>query len=369
MKLHIYAANLHGGGAVVGAASLIDTLVQQRLDDELSDISEMTFEVSSRVKRELLSPRVDQELRGVRWIVTDDRASSALHRRSDASDVRLVVRGPDYRRRSAAIEVLGFADGNTVRHHAAPDRPSRRFSWREAKRTYKRRRLAMYDAFVVQTPSMSEALSSLVAPRPVALIPNAVSRIFYDPSRWAELQLPPRVPGEIRLFYPARGYAHKNHRFIPAVADQVAQQSGRVLRVVTTLRDDELHALFPAIPSSIINVGELMAAQCPTAYRATDGLFFPSCSETFSISPLEAVVMKRPVVAARFDFSTTMLGERATYYSPDSPREAARAVLRIVESGKGRSGSGDGGCFEDPLLLTPHEQAQAYVKVLRSLVP
>jgi hypothetical protein len=191
--------------------------------------------------------------------------------------------------------------------------------------------LREYDGFVVQTEEMAGALSRRVNV-PIWVVANRPADLFRSTSMWSPVELPPRLAGESRLFYPARGYPHKNHKFIPIVCAEFARRTGRSLRVVTTLTVEEVKRLFGAEPECLLNVGEVTVAQCATLYSKTDGLFFPSLNETSSSAPLEAMAMGRPVVASDLDFAVSATEGNGFHYRVHDAAQAA-AMIELATSG------------------------------------
>jgi hypothetical protein len=227
--------------------------------------------------------------------------------------------------------------------------------------------LKKYDAYVVQTLDMARMLRNVIGPQPVWVVPNSLSRAFFDSDLQMPSNLPPRRPGEVRLFYPARGYPHKNHSFLPTVVAAFEDRFDIPLRIVVTLREGEFARTFGQDPHGIINIGEVDTPRCPDLYRQTDGLLFPSLNETFSASPLEAAFMRRPIIAPRLPFMVAMTEGFASYYDVDDPVDAAQAILAATTAGDSSRGSLDAAFRWAKALPTPGEQAKVYLKILHNL--
>ena len=295
-----------------------------------------------------MSPRVAEEIDDLDLIRGLDRVDIAISSsRIDLKgllwsrpdfDVRFTIFGPEYLGRKAAHEVVGFADGTIIRAWHSPERGTKERTLplplrSRIKGGVKRMLLARnYDTYVVQTSEMADSLSSLVPSCPVHVVPNVVSGVFTDPTRWTYAPLPDRQPQEIRLFYPARGYVQKNHSYLPLVSRAFEETFGIPLTFVTTLRLAEVQRIFPDPEPCIINVGEISRGQCAYLYGKTDALFFPSLNETFSSSPIEAITIGKPVIAMDLPFMNEMLGGNCWYVPPENAQLAAEVLWSVFNN-------------------------------------
>jgi glycosyltransferase involved in cell wall biosynthesis len=65
-------------------------------------------------------------------------------------------------------------------------------------------------------------------------------------------------------------------------------------------------------------------------YVNTDGLVFPSLNETSSSAPLEAMSLRRPVIATDAEFMRRMTAGKAFYVDFGHPLDTANAVDRAT---------------------------------------
>ena len=122
----------------------------------------------------------------------------------------------------------------------------------------KRRRLRGYQGFFAQTERMASYLRGRFPDRPTWIVPNSPSELFRtDASQQSIDHVDSR---RVTLIYPARGYPHKNHRMIPEVTRSLKARHGITLRVLCTLRPDEVeHLGFGGIDGSGLLSG---SSQC-----------------------------------------------------------------------------------------------------------
>ena len=136
---------------------------------------------------------------------------------------------------------------------------------------------------------------------------------------------PTDVP--LRLFYPAAGYDHKNHRLLGEMAALPAVEGFDEL--VITLRPEEASVVDAGIPW-IRNVGRLDPEACLAAYAEVDALFFPSTAESYGLPLVEAMVLGLPVVCADLPYARWLCEDQAIYFDPRDPAAAWRAVTQLV---------------------------------------
>lgn len=333
MRIEFYAGNIHSGGAVGVAAALIPALVRKTLEAPVVDHA--TFVLSSEVAREVGDELGKANTNRCTITIRDDRPRLRSRRVSNAKvDARLSIFGPTHVRVDAPVEITGFADGSLIpatyeaESRARLARSSRRASNRviDAVKLWKLRK---YNAYIVQTEVMAHALSRHVS-GPVWVVENVIAPTFRSPESWIPVDLPSRDSHEDRLFYPAKGYPHKNHKFIPVVCDAYQREYGRRLRVVTTLTPGELSEIERGSDECFINVGPISQAECAALYRDTDGLLFPSLNETSSSAPLEAMLMGRPVISTSLDFMMGATQGDGFYFTVGDVDGAVKAIQEAL---------------------------------------
>lgn len=332
MKILISAANLRNGGAVTVASALLDAIIGVSCNHGFDWISHLSIDVSQQVAlnmrinvSEVCSPEIDLRVKDVQILRQWVRPHNDWH------DVRLTIFGPEYGPRKAKFEVVGFADGSLIPVEETPIQSSAGLSvGSPLKKKIKLLAMRRYDAYVVQTEDMALALARHVQ-QPITVIPNVPAPIFNHSHRQTDSGLPIRRPGEIRLFYPARGYPHKNHKALESICDQFMTAYRVPLSIVTTLRAHEMRHLDLASSVNIINVGEVSTQRCASLYSNTDGLIFPSLNETASSAPLEAMAMGKPVFASDLPNIRKMTNNMGIYFDPFEPKSAAMAIHQLID--------------------------------------
>jgi hypothetical protein len=183
-------------------------------------------------------------------------------------------------------------------------------------------------AFIVQTEAMKNALAEtypaisarihvMAQPPPGWLLAAGLKRtgvVTHD------------APG-LKLFYPAAGYPHKNHRLL----SRVESGSGRPWPVssLTLTVEEDLH------PNPNIGwircVGRLKPEDVLSVYGTVDGLLFLSLSESFGFPLVEAMWVGLPIICPDLPYSRVLCGDQAIYFEPADIFSLKAAVIHLDE--------------------------------------
>src|SRR5690606_28113881 len=117
----------------------------------------------------------------------------------------------------------------------------------------------------------------------------------------------------IRLGYLSRAYMHKNLQIILPVAKALDDMTNTRFEFFVTLNESEWNGFSKEYRDVVKNIGPLSVAQCPSFYNLMDGVVFFSLLECFSATPLEALVMRKPLFASNKDFVRDVCADHATY--------------------------------------------------------
>jgi len=323
--LGVYAANIHDGGAVVGAASLVRDLIHlaRHEDPGLSSVRRLEILVSTQVARALTEEASLRPAR-VNLRIRDDSPTAGLLMSAPfpvtEADCVLVFRGPAYCRFRTAKLIMGFADNSTL----APVSGDGLRAW--LKRRTKIATLRRGDAFTVQTSDMRERLSDRLGrpERTISVIPNAL------PASPSPTPLPAlAATEEVPIAFPARGYPHKNHAVLSDVVSILATIGWKV-RIHVTLSETEWAALSGPVRAVCRNWGVLPPDRMGEIYASTHLTLFPSLNETFSLTPLESMGFGRAVVASDRSFVRDTVGQVPVYVEPTDPRSIAQGLASLL---------------------------------------
>lgn len=321
------ASNLHVGGGVQVAVSVLHELSKIVSHDQ--NVSAL---VSSEVDANLRAIDTDSskfrayrvlDVYGLKAIGTNARAILSLY------DVVFTIFGPLYALTRPRVHIVGFAQPwivypeNEIYNNVDwPVKVAMRLKYGIQRWFFRRS-----SHLVVELEHVKRELVRRlgITAQEVTVVHNAVSSIYADPAQWAEVEIGGRERG-LRLGFVGRDYPHKNLSVLPEVRQILLENYGMHANFFVTLTDDEWRLKPAEFKHAVINVGPLSTNQCPSFYFQMDGIIFPSLLECFSATPLEAMVMRRPVFASDRAFVRDVCGTHAHYFEPTDPPSIAQSI-------------------------------------------
>ena len=188
--------------------------------------------------------------------------------------------------------------------------------------------LGMVNAFIVQTESMRDGLvnSYPSIKNRIHIIPHPVPAWLLDSnSESRENKL--LQDRDLRLFYPAAVYPHKNHSLLNRIEEN-GSNPWPVESLLLTI-DDSMNPA-PQIPW-IHCVGLLAPSEMIRVYGDVDGLVFLSKQESLGFPLLEAMHLGLPVVCPDLPYARALCGDQAIYFDPDSIRSLRSAIIKLKD--------------------------------------
>ncbi len=158
----------------------------------------------------------------------------------------------------------------------------------------------------------------------VSVVHNCFSNVFLNPEQWQIFSLP--NSNRVKIGYLGRNYLHKNLEILPEVLFLLRDNYNMDVDFYVTLTDFEWESSSVIFRKSIINVGKLSIAQCPSYISQLDGVIFPSLLECFSATPLEALVMGKPVFLSNRHFNSDVVLDFGFYFDPLNPFQIAEVI-------------------------------------------
>lgn len=362
------AAGLHGGGAVQVATSFIDEI--SRLD--CSDL-EIGVLVSSEVHKNLseLGVAVDRfDMYRVFNVYGFKAFFSGISAFFYGKDVVFTIFGPTYYPICAKKRVVGFAQAWV----AYPDNEVYRLlpCWQRVSLRLKyfvqRLCFSYADKYIVELAHLKERIVSigLAHTADVAVVHNTLAKVYFQREKWKEPVLPVKtVPGVQRIGFVGSDYFHKNLGILPSVKQVLLREHGINADFLVTLTDKEWNDRDSEFQRAIINVGPLTMAQCPSFYQAVDGVIFPSLLESFSVTPLEAMAMRKPLFASDREFVREVCKQYPFYFDPLDAASVAASIAKYFERPQ---------LFEDRLaraqtlayeFSSARRRAEDYLRIIR----
>lgn len=327
MRVLVNAANLHRGGGVAVASSVIDSL--SRMPDLEEEI---TVLASTKVARNLAA--LESPVSSFTdYIVFDMVGFRALWSRLPVNprdyDAVLNVFGPVYSLALARGSVMGFAqpwiafpDSAAHRRLGLPRRVRV-----AAKNAVQKVFFSLARVLVVEQEAVRAALLSRrgLRSRPIAVVPNTVDSIFLDSRRWATVRLPDHG-GDLSLGVVAANHPHKNLAVFPEVRHILRTRHGIEASFFVTLSDTEWDELASEMKSEVVNLGSLGIAESAAVTAQLDAVVLPTLLECFSATPIEAMAVGTPLFASDLATISETVGAYAVYFDPEDPADIASKI-------------------------------------------
>lgn len=332
--LLLNASNLHSGGGVQVAVSFLHELSLLTY----CDFSSIQVCVSNEVNEGLLRLKTNTTTFGSYEVVNTYGIKayfSNLNSMIGNFDVVFTIFGPNYLRVKAKKEIVGFAQLWLLEF----DNPiSRRMGFFE--------RNALKSKFFIQwlfflradhlIVELEHVKRSLVDHRgfdcnKVSVVYNTVSSFYLDSSKWSSISIK-KANEQISLGIVTRDYPHKNLAILPIVAEILANNYKLNVHFYTTLNDVEWETKDDYFKQYVSTVGSLIPNQCPSFYEQVDGVVFPSLLECFSATPLEAMVMSKPLFSSDKGFVKDVCGDYSIYFDPEIPEDIAKKIADYFQS-------------------------------------
>jgi glycosyltransferase involved in cell wall biosynthesis len=205
-------------------------------------------------------------------------------------------------------------------------------------RLWFRMRAAIVDEFIVQTPSMKDALAHhllKIKTKPGFCIKT--QPFMAGGAQCSQNQVGAdtrKTPIHHEFVYVASGESHKNHRRLIEAWILLARE-GCYPSLALTLDEIKFANLCAWIESQkqryllhLENTGVLPPSLVPALYKRSGALIFPSTLESFGLPLIEARDAGLAVLAGELDYVRDVLNPEETF-NPDSAVSIARAVKRF----------------------------------------
>ncbi|MBY5267718.1 glycosyltransferase family 4 protein [Spiribacter salinus] len=330
----INASNLHVGGGVQVAASFIAELAA------FSDLPECLYiwasdEVDTNLKASEanLSNLVHYEVVNT---YGPKILFSPVFKRLNDFDAVFTVFGPLYVSRLRGKSIIGFAQPWVI----YPNNEiygamgfTRKWAMR-LRRAVQKFFFSRADTYIVELEHVREGLrrQGVGVGKPVNVVRNCVSSIFFYEKLWKPVALPEKR-ADVNLGFVGRNYQHKNTQIFPEIVKQCRKNYGVEVSIFVTFTQKEWRSCSVEFRKSVLNVGPLSIAQCPAFYKSMDAVIFPSLLECFSATPLEAMIMGKPVLASDRAFNRDVCGDHAVFFDPLSAEDASTAIAEVFLDG------------------------------------
>lgn len=289
-------------------------------------------------------------------------------------DVVFTTSGPSYWR-PRAPHLMGF----NLAHNLYPDSPFfkhvlnsvQRLRWRLKSIVIHHFTQGFADAWVVQTDDVNQRLRSWISSDQVSTVPNTISDA-YEAARagiQADRSLIRSRSADFRLLVLSSYYPHKDLEIVERIIDLLKKADIRDIRFTMTLPPSDFEdVISPENRDWVDNLGPQLPQDCPALYSNSDVLFMPSLLECFSANFVEAMAMRRPIIATDLGFAQTICRGAARYYEPLNASAALRQIRVLQDSEEERKKLVVEGQREFARFGSARKRAESYLTICKSLV-
>ncbi|WP_313492706.1 glycosyltransferase [Psychrobacter faecalis] len=332
----VNTSNLHNGGGVQVAISFIYELSLMR-DKDFSYIHIIT---SKEVDTGLKNLNTETKAFG-HYEVLNTHGLQALRSPLNSIikkyDLIFTVFGPNYLRVKAKKDIVGFAQSWIINF----DNPiSKKLASLNRLKLWLKFNLQWLfflrsNHYVVELEHVKERLHVLkkIPNKKISVVHNTVSSLYLDKSLWKSISST-KNENELSLGIVTRDYPHKNLDILPLVAQQLELHHSLKVHFYTTLNEIEWSLRDDEFKKYVSTVGSLSPDECPSFYEQIDGVVFPSLLECFSATPLEAMVMSKPLFASDRGFVRDVCQDHAIYIDPLDAKDIAYKIANYFQSNK-----------------------------------
>ncbi|MDV3902028.1 hypothetical protein CMT89_12625 [Elizabethkingia anophelis] len=195
---------------------------------------------------------------------------------------------------------------------------------------------------------------------------NTLNKIFFEPNEWKDYDKLPT--SSFKILFLTANYPHKNMDVIPEVIKILKHKyKFNDFKFLITLHSEELN--FPEYCEEYIEyLGKVDLKKIPSLYNQSQIVFIPTLLEVFSATYLEAMLMKKPIIASDLEFSRDICGESAYFCEPVNAESYAEAIFRLANDENLRNRLVNKGTENLKRFGSSMERTVSYLNIIKTLI-
>ncbi|HAY3535584.1 glycosyltransferase family 4 protein [Elizabethkingia anophelis] len=195
---------------------------------------------------------------------------------------------------------------------------------------------------------------------------NTLNKIFFEPNEWRDYDKLPT--SSFKILFLTANYPHKNMDVIPEVIKILKHKyKFNDFKFLITLHSEELN--FPEYCEEYIEyLGKVDLKKIPSLYNQSQMVFIPTLLEVFSATYLEAMLMKKPIIASDLEFSRDICGESAYFCEPVNAESYAEAIFRLANDENLRNRLVNKGTENLKRFGSSMERTVSYLNIIKTLI-
>lgn len=157
---------------------------------------------------------------------------------------------------------------------------------------------------------------------------NTINEIFLKPDHWVYFEN--LASASCNILFLTANYPHKNMMILPEVIRILKEKFHlKDFKFLITLNKNDLN--FPeSCNDNIDYLGKVDLEKIPSLYKQSNIVFIPTLLEVFSATYLEAMLMKKPIIASDLGFSRDICGDSAYFCEPINAESYADAIFKLI---------------------------------------
>ena len=192
---------------------------------------------------------------------------------------------------------------------------------------------------------------------------NTLNEVFFNPNKWGNFVN--LTSSSCNILFLTANYPHKNMMILPEVIKCLKEKFHlKNFKFLITLSEAELK--FPiSCNDNIEYLGKVKIEDIPSLYKQSDIIFIPTLLEVFSTTYLEAMLMKKPIIASDLGFSRDICGDCAYFCEPLNPESYAEAIFKLKNDKSLRTDLINKGTENLKRFGTSMERTNKYLEILK----
>ena len=366
MRILIDNSNLFAGGGLQVAASFVRDLKTLGYNDEYYIVQ--SFNSSKELSNESFP-------KNFTFINLSKKEEKSIFQRIKElkkientinPDVIFTVFGPSYHK-SRQVKVVGFA----IPYIVYPDSPFLSLISIKEKIRYKLLSLlksycfkSFSDALIFETEDAKQIfVSNHQYKKQTFTVGNTLNEIFFKPLKWKELEI--NTNSSLKILFLTANYPHKNMKILPEVI-QILIDKYKIKDFCFLITLDKNDLNFSEQTNKYITyLGKIELEKIPSLYKKSNIVFIPTLLEVFSATYLEAMFMKKPIIASDMGFSRDICRESAYFCNPIDPEEYAKAIYELASNESLRNKLVNNGTENLKRFGTSMDRTQKYLEIIK----
>ena len=168
----------------------------------------------------------------------------------------------------------------------------------------------------------------------IIVVGNCLSRNFVSSAKKSKklkkLKKLKKVKSKFNLLYVGANYSHKNLHILGDAISNASIYLKQPIKLITTLKEKEYYNLPKRLKKISLNLGIISALELKSAYYKSTAVIFPSLLESFSITPIEAMFCKKPLIASDRDFIREFCMKIPYYFNPVRSKSITCAIIKCL---------------------------------------